>query len=324
MDWSMAVAFAVPLVLSWILVAAYIQLAPRWGLVDLPSERKIHLKPTPTGAGLALYLAVATFAGFWSLFRREELAANVQILLAGLIVAFGLLDDRRPLPWQLRLVLQVLIAVVAVKYALPEYPVLKYPPPKHSVLMQAIAVLWIVVSINAFNFMDNMDGLCTGVAGIIGACLVVALLPGRSFSAPSERLGITQFHLLMVLGALAGFFWFNRPPARVFMGDAGSTFLGFIMGVACLPLIFSGHAYYQISSNWVVAACMMVLPIYDLASVLFLRLCRRRGLFVSDRNNLSHRLVASGWSSRGAVILIWFLCLVSGVGGLLILLETNP
>jgi UDP-GlcNAc:undecaprenyl-phosphate GlcNAc-1-phosphate transferase len=314
MNWSIVAAFAVPLVLSWILVRCHIMFAFRWGLIDMPSDRKFHRNPTPTGAGLAIYLAMTCTATFWSFFGGQEWVGNVQLLMAGLIVLFGLLDDHRTLPWQLRLAVHVLTAVVAVRYALPDL----------GGLLLVAAVLWIVVLINAFNVVDNMDGLCTGVAWIIGACLVAALLPDHSFSVQSEGLGITPFHLVTLLGALAAFFWFNRPPARVFLGDTGSTFLGFILAVACLPLLFSKSEVRSVSVNWIVPICLMALPIYDLASVLFLRWWQGRGLFVSDRNNLSHRLVATGLTPQRAVALLWLLNLVSSIGGLVLLNVTVP
>ncbi|HMF12225.1 MAG TPA: hypothetical protein VKE94_07960, partial [Gemmataceae bacterium] len=164
MDWPqiapLLAAFTVPLALSWIFTALHIRAAEIFGLIDQPSERKFHQKPTPTGAGIASFAAVTCSAGFLaSVCGFTWTAWNVHFLVAGLVVAFGLLDDHRTLSWQLRVVVYSL-AALATFQAPWEYRV--------------PAAIWIVVLINAFNFLDNMDGLCAGVAWILAACLFTA------------------------------------------------------------------------------------------------------------------------------------------------------
>jgi len=317
MDWPhvapLLAAFAVPLALSWVFTALYIRAAPQFGLIDQPSKRKLHHKPTPTGAGAAIFAAVACSA----LVLRSALGVDwtvwdVGFLIAGLIVVFGLLDDHRTLPWQLRLVVYALGALAA------------FQSPWEC---RILAAIWIVVLINAFNFVDNLDGLCAGVALILALCLVTANAWSRDIfqvhSSPLDA-GFNTWHLVSLSGALAGFLWFNRPPARVFMGDAGSTFIGFFLGVASAPLFLGENLTARLSADWFVPLCMFALPIYDLVSVTTLRVWQRRGLFVSDRNNLSHRLVALGFSPTWAVALLWLLAVVGGVGGLLVYVVPEP
>jgi UDP-GlcNAc:undecaprenyl-phosphate GlcNAc-1-phosphate transferase len=314
MDWlligPLIGTFALSMAVSWILTACHIRLGRDFGLIDNPSERKFHKRPTPTAAGLALYLTIVV-----SSFALRPRQWSLEFIFAGLIVIVGLLDDIRPLWAQLRLVIHALIVVPAMFLLLP----------KAAWEFQAAGCLWVLVLIHAFNFIDNMDGLCAGVAWILAACLAVCsvLCPQSSVLSPSSA-AFTFPPLLLLMGALTGFLWFNRPPARVFMGDAGSTFLGFFLGVASVPLFLEGEESPRLSADWLAPLCMFALPIYDLVSVATLRVWQRRGLFVSDRNNLSHRLVALGMRPTRAVALLWLLAVVGGVGGLLLYVVPDP
>lgn len=324
MDWlligPLIATFAWPLALTWILTACHIRVARDFGLIDQPCERKFHKQPTPTGAGLALFAAVTVSAGVLaSVCALDWTLWNEQFFFASLIVVLGLLDDHRSLPWLLRLFVHILAAMVAMRTF-----DLWFEEPWQ---FRVFGALWIVMLINAFNFMDNMDGLCAGITFIVAACVALsqAYLQDPFQSLPVYRnVGINSWHLLMLMGALAGFLWFNRPPARVFMGDTGSTFLGFFLGVASVPLFVVGEKPVQISDDWLAPVCMFALPIYDLLSVAGLRVWQGRGLFVSDRNNLSHRLVELGMRPTRAVALLWLLAMVGGVGGLLIYLVPQP
>jgi UDP-GlcNAc:undecaprenyl-phosphate GlcNAc-1-phosphate transferase len=317
MDWvlicPLIAAFVLSLALCWILNALHIRLAPHLDLIDQPSDRKIHQKPTPTGAGIAIFGAVTiSVVVLPSVLGLDWATWNLHFLVAGLIVVFGLLDDHRTLSWQLRLVVYSL-AALATFQAPWEY---RIP-----------AGLWIIVLINAFNFVDNMDGLCAGMAWIAAACLALAKTWSREIFQsvpPYQNEGFNAWHLLLLVGALTAFLWFNRPPARVFMGDAGSTFLGFFLGDASVPLFLGEGDTPRLSSDWLAPLCMFALPIYDLVSVATLRVWQRRGLFVSDRNNISHRLVALGYTPTLAVLLLWLLAVVGGLGGLLVYVVPDP
>ena len=143
------------------------------------------------------------------------------LALGLVIVLLGLIDDLRPLPWQLRLGVQTAVAVAAV-VTLPAHP---------AWYVQVGAVVWIVGLTNAFNMLDNMDALSAGVAWIAAGLLAAAPLLREGESRNGEA---TTLYLVF-MGALSGFLWFNRPPARIFMGDAGSTLFGFL--AACLGLV---------------------------------------------------------------------------------------
>jgi UDP-GlcNAc:undecaprenyl-phosphate GlcNAc-1-phosphate transferase len=291
LEWlaSLAWWFGCPLLLSWLLTALLIRWAPRLGLVDYPSERKVHTTPTPRAGGLAIFTAYA------ALCYRLSAIGYRQTGLAAAIVLLGLLDDFRPLRWQLRLAIQFVVSIVAVLFCLPSEPW----------FVRTAAVLWIAGLINAFNMLDNMDALSAGVAWITAGYL--AVLAGLS--------GAEGTPFVVLMGALAGFLWFNRPPARIFMGDSGSTFLGFTLGLGSLQVVFHADAP---AWSWWAAPCLLAVPCYDLSSVVLLRLSQGRSPFHADKQHLSHRLTERGLSKRTAVGAIYLLALASGASGVLL------
>ncbi len=293
-------AFGIAFLTAWLLTALLRRWAPHVRLVDLPSARKVHLQPTPKGGGLAIYLALLLTLALLPQGRGGD--TDSILLLGGAIVLLGLVDDLRPLPWQGRLGVQTLAALVVV-FGWPSDVGWMY---------RAAAVFWIVGLINAFNMLDNMDALSGGVAWIAAGIFALALLIGQDGTWDWQP--VVPF--LALMGALTGFLWFNLPPARIFMGDAGSTFLGFFLGVRSLGGSFSAAGGAQ---TWLLPLCVLAVPWYDLTSVVALRLWQGHSPFHADKQHLSHRLVKLGLSSPRAVRVIYLLGLVSGLAGLLIL-----
>jgi len=263
------------------------RLAWRWDLVDRPAAgtHKGHRQPTPYGGGLAIFggLVLGLAAGqHWypGLLAREHL-----LLLGGgaLLLLLGLVDDWRglgPLP---RFALQFAVAGGLVALC-PQF-LLPLPAPGPAA---ALGALWLAAMTNAFNFLDNMDGLSGGISAI--ALLALALM-GWWAGRPDISL-----IALLLSGAAAGFLCFNFPPASIFMGDAGGLFLGFM--AAGLSALLS----HERPADPLLLAPLLVLlvPAYDLCSVVLIRLCRRLPPWRGDHNHLSHRLVRLGLSRRGA------------------------
>jgi len=233
------------------------------------------------------------------------------------IVVLGLIDDLRPLPWQLRFGVQVIAAVGAL-WTLSRVPTNGGATPGRYWLW-LFGVIWIVGLTNAFNMLDNMDALSAGVAWVVAALFAAASILGIFYS--SFAIGHSTFIAhVMLMGALAGFLWFNRPPARIFMGDAGSTFLGFFFGTSSLLFVRRSN-----STSWALAFCFLTIPWYDLMSVLTIRIRQGRSPFHADKQHLSHRLVALGLSPARAVGTICFLAAIIGVVGIvLFLLPHGP
>jgi UDP-GlcNAc:undecaprenyl-phosphate GlcNAc-1-phosphate transferase len=289
--------FLLPFLISWLLTASLLRLAPRFGLFDEPNVRKVHTRRTPKGGGLAIYVAMGISAFFLPHGRHGD---ALRVLALGLvIVLLGLIDDLRSLPWQLRLGTQTAVAVVAV-FSMPS---------DLAWFVRVGAVVWIVGLTNAFNMLDNMDALSAGVAWMAAGLLAAAsmLRPEGDWQA--------ALPYFVFMGALSGFLWFNRPPARIFMGDAGSTFLGFFLGFSSLE----GSIEDLLMPQWLaVPLCILAVPWYDIASVVALRLWQGRSPFHADKQHLSHRLVQLGLKSPLAVCVIYLLALASGAGGLLL------
>jgi UDP-GlcNAc:undecaprenyl-phosphate GlcNAc-1-phosphate transferase len=323
-----------PLVISLVLTGLMIDWAPALGLVDIPNERKVHTKPIPKGGGLGIFVGWLLTA-LWMGLDSADLWVWGGI--GSIVFVLGLVDDIRPLAWQLRLGVQV-IAAIAWVWALERHRQIGPSPPPEYIVWPAM-VLWIVGLTNAFNMLDNMDALSGGVAWIGAALFAEGTLVDATtnFANVEGKIDISLITVqLMVMGSLTGFLWFNRPPARIFMGDAGSTFLGFFFGTS--SLVFAGFfdrvgpaTHHPETSNaafnalgmfdpgtWVLVLCYLAIPWYDLVSVVSIRLCQGRSPFHADKQHLSHRLVALGLSPPWAVGTICILAAAIGSeGGLL-------
>ena len=237
--------------------------APKLGLMDQPNpQRKVHTLPTPLGGGIGIWLGVVgTFAvGELMLllalkvpavanlvpeFARQHLSGivnqsgNLWILLAAstVLMILGLLDDRKGLSWQVRIAFEFGVAAACVFFVknLQLTAFMNAP-----LLTGLLSVLWIVGLINSFNMLDNMDGLSGGVAAISASMLAAVLLLNPDPSTHRPQLFVAGF-LLVLVGAILGFLWHNKPPAKIFMGDSGAYFIGFCIAVATLLATYAGY-----------------------------------------------------------------------------------
>jgi Fuc2NAc and GlcNAc transferase len=258
--------------------AMLIRVAPRLGLLDEPGARSSHVRVTPRGGGIAIVAgAAAGLAAF-----GPPLAGAPGILLAGAaaMALVGLADDRYRLPVAPRLALQVL-AAGTIAWATGGLPRLPLPSPLDVALGPAAvpaATLWIVAIVNFFNFMDGIDGLAGAQAVVTGIGVAVV-----AWSDPAAAIGAAA------AGGAAGFLVFNRPPARVFMGDSGSLALGYTF--ASLPLLAApdvrpAAVFWMVMSLWLFVA--------DAALTLVARIARGEAFFAAHRDHLYQRLVRSG------------------------------
>jgi UDP-GlcNAc:undecaprenyl-phosphate GlcNAc-1-phosphate transferase len=288
----MLLAFAA----SWLLNRVVLKYAPRLGLIDEPSERKVHRLPVPKGGGLAIYAAVVLSQAVAS-FRFADAPVLLGIGLG--IVVLGLIDDRYPLPWQIRLGAQAVLTLAALA-ALGALNV----EGSRFWLPWPLAWLWVVGLTNAFNMLDNMDSLSAGTACIV--CLLS--------SALCVLTGNDSVLMYLILGgALAGFLVYNRPPATMFMGDAGSTFLGFFLGLELLRPTAPADQPLQSAG---VALCLMAIPLYDMVTVVVIRLLQGRSPFHADKQHLSHRLTDVGLSQAQSVMCILAGAAIMGLAGI--------
>ena len=298
------------------------RLAPRVNLVDKPGGRKAHERVTPLGGGVAIWASMVAVLALGGLYLAagapglpEELSRYVGGLksrawelgglmgLATVIMLMGLADDRVGLGWKPRLAAQVGLSVIFVVFF---GRITLFYPFNHPLLTGTITVLWIVGLTNAFNFLDNMDGLAAGVGLIAAGLFAGAQVSVGSLFVPAV--------LLILIGALGGFLVHNHQPARLFMGDAGSNFLGFLLGTLTVLGTFTreGYSPYGVLTPLLV----MAVPLYDMTSVILIRAREGRSPFQADRRHFSHRLVARGLSPRHAVWTIDLVTLTCGLGAL--------
>lgn len=315
------------LAVSAALVPVARALAPRLGMVDRPTEaRKIHDRPIPRAGGLAIFvafwgclladIAIARFVvpGMESLPPTvRALAANVGMRLpqlagiaagATIIFALGVADDMFNLSPRVRLAVQFLAVVplllggVWVRFF--------FLPPWAGM---AVTALWVVLLTNSFNFLDNMNGLTSGVSAIVAAVL------GLQSWMAGEYYMLLLFALLA--GAAAGFWFYNFPMASIFLGDGGSTHLGFMFGA-----LSTIATYWRADAPTTLPILMPVIalgvPLFDTASVMWIRWRNGKPLMQGDTNHFSHRLVALGMTRVEAVVFIYGVTLLVGLAALVL------
>lgn len=277
--------------------------ALRSGFIAIPRSRDSHSKPIPLLGGAAIYAAfVATLLLFSDLAHIREL---IGILLGATIVSlFGLADDRWGMKALIKLGGQIMAAIVLL---LGGTQVQLFTEP---ILNWVVTLLWVVVITNAINFLDNMDGLSSGVA-IIAAAFFLLL---AAMNQPRQVLVGAMAAAL--IGACIGFLRYNFNPASIFMGDTGSLFIGFILAALAIKLRFLNNIPLV---TWLVPVCVLGLPLFDLALVTVARIRRGENPFTTaGKDHLSHRLHALGMTKREAVLTCYLLAGASGLVGVYI------
>lgn len=281
------------------LTAACRPVARRVGAVAGSSGERWRNEPVPLLGGVAIHVAVVVT----TLVVLPRSDGRIGLLLAGssLIFALGLLDDFRPLAPRTKLGVEgavaVAIAALGLQLRITPYPLLNF----------LVTVVWIVGLTNALNLLDNMDGLAAGIAIIAGGFrLALFLMDGNG----SEAIAAAIF-----VGATAGFLMHNWNPASVFMGDAGSLFLGFYL--AGLNLVGDWPYSRGTAAVLIVPVLILLVPIFETIWVTITRKLRRRPIAEGGRDHVSHHLVVAGRSEQRTVLLLYSIALGSGFLGLL-------
>lgn len=282
-------------------------------VMDVPGDRKAHLKPTPMLGGMAVHASFAT-----ALLVNDVFLPQMKVLLAGaaLIFLIGLLDDIRPLGAGFRFLCQVLVALYVIFFGditLTFFSLQSWSP----VLNVPLTVFWIVGLTNAMNFFDGLDGLAAGLSMIIAAFFGVA-----AFLSDQPAMG---WFSVAIVGACLGFFPYNfrfHRSAEIFLGDAGSTFLGFTLaGLAILGRWSNASAFVSIS----VPILILGVLIFDVTYVTLSRIRNRHGngllraVSTPGRDHLHHRLLRMGFVPKETVFIILTLSACFGVSALIIM-----
>ncbi|MBI1746729.1 MAG: hypothetical protein HYR55_09095 [Acidobacteria bacterium] len=286
--------FGLAFILSLVLTPLIRRLARRFGFVARPRDERWHKRPTALLGGIAI---VTSF--FIAFLLIPQKSGPLWILsLAGLFVfSVGLFDDLRNLKPQTKLLLQIVGAAVLVYLGF----LLRLTP--YPLLNLLITLLWIVGITNAFNLLDNMDGLCSGIALIAAGFRFLFFLMDHNATAALTT--------LVFMGAVAGFLLFNFNPASIFMGDSGSLFIGFFL--SGLNLIGDSPYTKSMFSVLLFPSLILIIPIFDTAYVTIMRRASGRPISVGGTDHTSHRLVAVGLSERQAVVILYMIALIAGV-----------
>jgi len=299
--WPLVVAF----VISICATPLVRRLAFKIGAVDVPKDnRRMHNHPIPRLGGLAIF-----FGFMVSILIFVPIGREMRGILIGavLIVILGIFDDIYSLRAKLKLVVQIVAASVAVWHGVAievinnpnifsrePYWVLGW-------LSVPVSIIWIVAITNSVNLIDGLDGLADGVSTISAmTMLVIAVLLG------GEEIAVICAALV---GACVGFIPYNLNPARIFMGDTGATFLGFILGCVSIQGLFK---YYAIIS-FLVPFIILGLPIFDTTSAILRRIMRGQSPMVADRSHIHHKLIDMGMNQKQAVATLYMISAVLGL-----------
>jgi UDP-GlcNAc:undecaprenyl-phosphate GlcNAc-1-phosphate transferase len=271
-------------------------LSPRIGAIAHPRYDRWNADPVPLLGGPAIAISVAVTLAF-----VPNLPSQIWILLGGAmaLTIVGLVDDLEPLRPYTKLTAQFVVAGVVTAMGL------RFPFSGSAIADVIITMVWMVGLTNAFNLLDNMDGLAAGVAAIAGIVKLSLFAYDGNWSGAATCAAF--------VGACAGFLVFNFHPARLFMGDAGSMFLGFF--IAGLSAVGGSPDSRAIVSVLIAPVAVMLVPIFDTSFVTVMRLLARRPISKGGKDHLSHRLVKAGLSPRLAVLTLYALAAIAGFIG---------
>jgi UDP-GlcNAc:undecaprenyl-phosphate GlcNAc-1-phosphate transferase len=336
------IAFFAALAGAAFLTPAAIWASVKFGVLDQPDPRKVHAEPVPRWGGLGIFggtaFAVLTLAFLAPRFRvllsfRHKLLAggevvgtlNLQQQFVGIlfgatvVLVLGMLDDRKPVPALPKLLTQIIAAYVAMVYgvriaglAFPGAGFVEFP----MWLSQVVTGLWILGFMNSVNLIDGLDGLAAGIVAIAAATfLVVCVLQGETqVLLFAKQLKLAAILSAAIFGAALGFLLYNFNPARVFMGDGGALFLGFMLGAISIIGTLKTTAVLAV----LIPVLVVALPVLDVAFAIFRRFRSGQGLMQPDRLHFHHRLLALGWTQKEIVLLVYVITLLLSIATILL------
>lgn len=301
------VAFFVSLLTVLILTPIVKKIAIKIGAVDQPSNRKVHDKIMPRMGGLAIFIGVA--AGVLAAGIYNETKMTAITVGAFIIVILGILDDKYQLSAKVKFFVQLAVAIMIVStglkmdfFSVPflterlELGWVAYP----------LTVLWIVGITNAMNLIDGLDGLAAGLSVIGLSTIAVMALSGGKILILSLS--------LVVIGSTLGFLFYNFHPAKIFMGDTGSLFLGYVISVLSLLGLYKSVTLFSI----IIPIIILGVPIFDTTFAVIRRILNKQPISAPDKSHIHHRLMAFGLSHRTAVIIIYLIGFIFSVSAILL------
>ncbi len=332
-------AFFLSLAASFIFIPLSISLAKKFGVMDQPDSRKVHTVAVPRwgGMGIALSFLISIAICYFFFPRFEQLLAYKYRISNGKIISLmeqfwgillgsifvlvlGMRDDKNPISAKVKLPLQIIASYVAMDYGV-RLSGITLPFSEHYtgfplIASQAITVLWLTGFMNTVNLVDGLDGLAAGICAIAaGTFLIVAVLQGQSQIAVfAKQLKLSGVLSAALCGSCIGFLWFNFYPAKVFMGDGGSLFLGFMLGTITVTGTLKTTAFFSL----IIPIVVIALPILDVGVSIVRRWRNGKEIFAPDSDHLHHQLLRHGWTHRETVLGIYLVTLVFSVFSILL------
>lgn len=303
---AFAMAFAISLLTTpWAKI-----ISVKVGAIDKPKSRGMHKKPMPRIGGIAIVLGFMITVITLSFFIEEiDFSQFIGFLVGALIIfVLGIFDDIYTLRAKLKLAVQIVAALVVIFSGI-KINITLFPPITQylETLSVPITLFWIIGVTNAVNLIDGLDGLAAGVSSIAAISLMILCM-------------MTGSPLAVVLtaalaGACLGFLPRNFNPAEIFMGDTGSTFLGFVLAVTSILGVFKGYALLAVS----VSVLCVGLPVFDTLFAISRRLLNGKPIMEADRGHMHHRLIDKGFTHKQSVLILYIVSTISGILAILII-----
>ncbi len=310
--WCLGFEFLLSFVHSFSTTPLAKRLAYINGAVDIPKDsRRMHKKPIPRCGGLAIIFG---FMAAVLCFGPASRGLTATMIGAGIIAIMGVIDDCKNLDAKLKFAVQILAALIVVYGG--DFKIVAMTNPNvfsdsaYIVfpwwLSGIITVLWVVFITNAVNFIDGLDGLATGVSAIMSVSLVFIAIRSGEYSVAVMGTAI--------MGACFGFLPFNFNPARIFMGDTGSTFLGFMLASLSIQGVFKSFAII----SFAVPLLILGLPLFDALFAMLRRILKGQNPMTADRGHLHHRLIDMGFTTKQSVFILYAISGVLGITAVLL------
>jgi UDP-GlcNAc:undecaprenyl-phosphate GlcNAc-1-phosphate transferase len=304
--------FLTSFVISLVVIPLLIKLSHRFNIFDRLDLRKIHGRPISRIGGLGIFVSFIITLSIYLRRVEVDVRFSIPVYLIALCLSFalGFIDDLVHIRARYKLIAQIVVAFLAAYSGLliDQFTLANLFTIKFGYFSYVLTIIWILIYMNAINFIDGMDGLASGVVAIASVFIfIISLIMGNS---------LISFIALIMLGSVIGFYIFNFPPARIFMGDGGAYFLGFMYSTIALM----GVKKSSVAVLFAIPIVLVAIPIVDTIRVVLKRIREKKGVFIADRTHIHHRLLAMGLSTRNILFITYFLTVILGVFSVMIIL----
>jgi len=300
----------IPFIFVVLIIPLIKKIAFHVGALDIPNKRKVHKTPMPRLGGLGIYLG---FLLGYMIFGEQTTMMNSILIGSFLLLITGIIDDIKPLKAKYKLIGQILAVLIVVFYGNllltdisffgfnMDFKLLSYP----------ITILFMLGCINCMNLIDGLDGLAGGISSIFFLTIgIIAYLQGRT--------GLTVVLTFIMLGSTLGFLAHNFNPAKIFMGDSGSMFLGFIISIITL-LGFKSI----ITSSIIIPLCILIVPILDTLCAILRRKLKGESISTPDKSHFHHQLLRRNFGVKGTVLIIYLITALFSLASIIWLLVDH-